>query len=467
MVTLALEEARGPTGTSTSCCGGTGGPPQRDVAGRPHRAGHLLVPGPTGQPGPAVADGDAGRPLPRVCGYTVFLGAPSAMNTALALRQAIWPKTDPGWPMCGIPDVLYVDHGSDFTSHHLASSAADLHIRLIHSASPDPKAAARSNDSSAPSTPNCSPTLPGHLPRRRGRAGQRQPDPGRTGRRDRPVHRQDYNHRTHREPGSRAAGRWERRRVAAAAARQPRATGRAAADRAQAAQACTATASTSKGCATWRRPSPPSSGEPVIIRYDPRDITEIRVFHQRRVPVHRRRPGPRRRHDQPQGDPGRPQRPTPRPAPQHQRAASPWSPPTPADAPGQASPAAGRPARVDDSRYLQGGLSRERQRSSSPRNTAGSPSSPTPCAATHHRALLRPAGVGKTLSARRYAHWDQAARLLTDWGPRSDDDAKIYAALAKNRTVFYTPGRLTTPRLLREDLDRIITRTSICIAQHI
>ena len=38
------------------------------------------------------------------------------MLDILALRQAIWHKTDPAWPMCGLPDVLYVDHGSDFTS---------------------------------------------------------------------------------------------------------------------------------------------------------------------------------------------------------------------------------------------------------------------------------------------------------------------------------------------------------------
>ncbi|WP_325049561.1 Mu transposase C-terminal domain-containing protein [Kocuria soli] len=69
-----------------------------------------------------------------ICGYTVFLGAPSAMNTALALRQAIWHKTAPAWPMCGLPDVLYVDHGSDFISHQLAHTAVDLHIRLVHSA---------------------------------------------------------------------------------------------------------------------------------------------------------------------------------------------------------------------------------------------------------------------------------------------------------------------------------------------
>ncbi len=37
--------------------------------------------------------------------------------------------------MCGIPpEVLYVDHGSDFTSDHLARTAVDLHIRMIHSA---------------------------------------------------------------------------------------------------------------------------------------------------------------------------------------------------------------------------------------------------------------------------------------------------------------------------------------------
>ena len=69
-----------------------------------------------------------------ICGYMVFEGAPSAMNTALALRQAIWPKSDPAWPMCGIPDVLYVDHGSDFTSHHLEYTAIALKIRVIHSA---------------------------------------------------------------------------------------------------------------------------------------------------------------------------------------------------------------------------------------------------------------------------------------------------------------------------------------------
>jgi putative transposase len=68
-----------------------------------------------------------------ICGYTIFLGAPSAMNTALALRQAIWPKIDGTWPMCGIPDAIYVDHGSDFTSNHIAQTAKDLHFGITYS----------------------------------------------------------------------------------------------------------------------------------------------------------------------------------------------------------------------------------------------------------------------------------------------------------------------------------------------
>lgn len=68
-----------------------------------------------------------------ICGYTVFVGSPSAINTALALRQAIWRKSDPTWAMCGIPEVLHVDHGSDFTSLHLEHTSIALKIRVIYS----------------------------------------------------------------------------------------------------------------------------------------------------------------------------------------------------------------------------------------------------------------------------------------------------------------------------------------------
>ncbi|WP_216868697.1 DDE-type integrase/transposase/recombinase [Streptomyces brasiliscabiei] len=66
-----------------------------------------------------------------IAGYAVNLGAPSALNTALALRQAIWRKPDPAWHICGIPAVFYIDHGSDFTSAHMEQAAAGLDIRLV------------------------------------------------------------------------------------------------------------------------------------------------------------------------------------------------------------------------------------------------------------------------------------------------------------------------------------------------
>jgi transposase InsO family protein len=42
----------------------------------------------------------------------------------LALRRGIWRKGDSRWEICGIPDVLYTDNGSDFRSKHLEEAAA-------------------------------------------------------------------------------------------------------------------------------------------------------------------------------------------------------------------------------------------------------------------------------------------------------------------------------------------------------
>ena len=79
----------------------------------------LWVLTPSGRPGRpwlTLIEDDHSR---AVAGYTVNLGAPSALTTALAFRQAIWRKPWPGWHVCGIPDAFHVDHGSDFTSAHL------------------------------------------------------------------------------------------------------------------------------------------------------------------------------------------------------------------------------------------------------------------------------------------------------------------------------------------------------------
>jgi putative transposase len=68
-----------------------------------------------------------------VAGYALSFEAPSALRTALALRQAIWTKSDPRWHICGIPQQFYTDHGSDFTSQHLEQVSAELKMKLIFS----------------------------------------------------------------------------------------------------------------------------------------------------------------------------------------------------------------------------------------------------------------------------------------------------------------------------------------------
>jgi len=74
-----------------------------------------------------------------VAGYALSLHDPSSIQTALALRQAIWRKGDPHWSVCGIPATFYTDHGSDFTSNHLEQVAADLHMALVFSIAGKPR----------------------------------------------------------------------------------------------------------------------------------------------------------------------------------------------------------------------------------------------------------------------------------------------------------------------------------------
>jgi putative transposase len=74
-----------------------------------------------------------------VAGYALSLHDPSSIQTALALRQAIWRKGDVHWSVCGIPNTFYTDHGSDFTSRHLEQVAADLHMGLVFSIAGKPR----------------------------------------------------------------------------------------------------------------------------------------------------------------------------------------------------------------------------------------------------------------------------------------------------------------------------------------
>lgn len=68
-----------------------------------------------------------------VATYYLSFDAPCSINTALALRQAIWKKANPAWQICGIPQIFYTDNGSDFKSKHIEQVAADLKIQLKNS----------------------------------------------------------------------------------------------------------------------------------------------------------------------------------------------------------------------------------------------------------------------------------------------------------------------------------------------
>jgi len=78
-----------------------------------------------------------------IAGFSFSFDSPSALLTSLALRQAIWRKADVQWIVFGIPEVLYTDNGSDFTSIHLEQVAADLKLRLIFSTPGHPRGRGR------------------------------------------------------------------------------------------------------------------------------------------------------------------------------------------------------------------------------------------------------------------------------------------------------------------------------------
>lgn len=66
-----------------------------------------------------------------VAGYFIGFQPPSSMRIALALRQAIWRKARSNWVICGIPEKLYSDRGSDFMSNHIEQVSIDLKFERI------------------------------------------------------------------------------------------------------------------------------------------------------------------------------------------------------------------------------------------------------------------------------------------------------------------------------------------------
>jgi putative transposase len=169
----------------------------RDASGRPAR------------PWLTIIEDDHSR---AVAGYAVSLDAPSAMSTALALRHAIWRKTEPGWHVCGIPDVFYTDHGSDFTSRHIEQVAADLKIRLVFSLPGQPRGRGKIERLFNTINQMCLTELPGYaphgIPDRPKQAALTLPEL------DAAIGtfiRDSYHQRVHRETGQAPQARWDAR----------------------------------------------------------------------------------------------------------------------------------------------------------------------------------------------------------------------------------------------------------------
>ena len=215
-----------------------------------------------------------------VAGYFLSFRAPSIINTALALRQAIWRKDDPRWQVCGIPNAFYTDHGSDFTSRHMEQVSADLKMALVFSIPGAPRGRGRIERFFQTVSQLFLCRLPGYSP-----AGSPPAAPKLTlaefDRLFRSFLLDEYHVRVHSTTGMAPHARWE---AGGFLPQMPESL-----EQLDLLMICVA---------KTRRVRPDGIhfqglryidlslaayvGEDVIIRYDPRDLAEIRVYHQER-----------------------------------------------------------------------------------------------------------------------------------------------------------------------------------------
>lgn len=219
-----------------------------------------------------------------VAGYLLSFQAPSALQTALALRQAIWRKAEAHWHVCGIPDIFYTDHGSDFISRHMEQVSADIKIQLVFSHPGRPRGRGRierffntvnqlflcsqmgytpSGTSGTPAAAGATPILPMAEFETNWRT----------------FLLEDYHQRLHSETGQAPQARWE------AGGWLPRL-----AESLEQLDLLLLTVATVRrvhqdgirfqGLRYLDLTLAGYVGEDVTIRYDPRDMAEIRVYHQ-------------------------------------------------------------------------------------------------------------------------------------------------------------------------------------------
>jgi putative transposase len=214
-----------------------------------------------------------------VASYRLSIQPPSTQQIALTLRQAIWRKSDPRWPICGIPDSFYTDNGADFASHHMEQVGIDLKMALLFSFPGEPRGRGRIERFFNTVNQLFLSALPGYTPP--GRSGQPRAEAQLTveelDRRPRCFFLETYHHRRHGETRMTPLERWE---AGGFLPRMPEsleqldlllltvAKGRRVQQdgiRFQGLRYMDATLA-------------PYVGETVLIRYDPLDLAEIRVF---------------------------------------------------------------------------------------------------------------------------------------------------------------------------------------------
>ena len=213
-----------------------------------------------------------------IAGYALNLSAPSALQTALALRQAIWRKGEPDWQVWGIPDVFYTDHGSDFTSRHLEQVAADLKMQLVFSTAGVPRGRGKIERFFGTVNQLFLATLPGYTPP--GTAPPATPTLTLSDleTRVRSFVVAEYHQRVHSETGAAPQARWE------AGGFLPRLP--ASLEQLDLLLLTVATPRTVhpdgihfQGLRYLDPTLAAYVGEAVTIRYDPRDLAELRVYH--------------------------------------------------------------------------------------------------------------------------------------------------------------------------------------------
>jgi putative transposase len=213
-----------------------------------------------------------------VAGYLLGFAAPTALQTALTWRGAIGRKLEPHWPICGIPDAFYTDHGSDFTSRHLEQVAAELHVVLHFSRQGKPQGRGKIERFFQTAAQRCFSQLPGYAP-----PGTPRPTASlaltELEARFRSWLLDDYHHRVHSETAMTPAARWtagsflprlpespEQLDLLLLTVARPRTVHQ--------------DGIRFEGFRYFDLTLAGYVGEQVLIRYDPRDLAEIRVFHQ-------------------------------------------------------------------------------------------------------------------------------------------------------------------------------------------